>query len=251
MPIVTTGPASAGVLAGAIGQPTTLPLFGGRPVLNDWRSGLRVEAGIWLDNDHRTGLSGRFYSLFSASESFAARPAGTAVVNVPHFTPLGAGRGSNAAVREFPGVTTGTVTSGVRTTFSGGDLNLRRLLDRGDSYRVELLAGYRQLYLGDELGTAFNVTPAMAIPDRCFRASFGGDSIRTQNDFFGPQLGLYASTGWNRFTLEGHAATAMGATVSELDFARSRFASLGTTGSPIQTTARCLRRSCRRRPRRP
>src|SRR5438270_10133448 len=78
-PIVTTGPASAGLLAGAVGQPATIPLFGGRRILNDWRSGLRVEAGAWFD-DHRTGLSGRLYSLFSDSEHSIVRSGGAPVV---------------------------------------------------------------------------------------------------------------------------------------------------------------------------
>ena len=215
VPVITSGPASAGALAGAVGQPTTVPLFGGHAVLHDWRSGLRVEAGVWLDTDHNTGVSARFYSLFSGTEAFAARPTGARVVNLPQFTPT-----QTPLFVSFPGITAGSVTANTRTSFAGGDLNLRWLLDRGGNYRIELLAGYRQLHLGDELSTSFDMTTA---GNSLLAARMvGSDSVHTSNNFYGPQLGLFASTEWNRFTLEGHAASALGLTVSDLDFARTR-----------------------------
>jgi hypothetical protein len=219
VPVITTGPASAGALAGAIGQPTSYPLFGGKEVLNDWRSGLRVELGFWSDPDHRSGVSARFYSLFSERQEFTALPNGTEVVNVPHFVPVGSNSVQIPVFVGFPGVATGAATASARTLFTGGDLNYRRLIDRTDSCRLELLVGYRQLYLSDQLAAAFTaVCPNSAPGSRLV----GADSLHTRNDFFGPQLGLCASTVWNRFALEGHAATALGVTVSDLDFARSR-----------------------------
>jgi hypothetical protein len=65
----------------------------------------------------------------------------------------------------------------------------------------------------------------------------GGDSLRTRDDFYGPQIGLSASTGWKRFTLEGHVATALGVTVSELGFAHSNVLSVNPTGNVLTTTA--------------
>ena len=131
----------------------------------------------------------------------------------------------------FPGLTVGRVVASTRTSFAGGDLNFRRLLGRGDSYRIELLAGYRQLHLDDEFGASFDVATT-GVPLAAARL-FGGDAVHTSDNFYGPQLGLYAATEWNRFTLEAHAATALGATVSDLDFSRARTL---TTG-PLATTA--------------
>lgn len=235
-PIVTTGPASNLLLAGAVGQPATLPLFGGRRVLNDWRSGLRVEAGMWFDPDHRTGVSARLYSLFSDSERFVVRPGGNAVVNVPHFIPVGGVAVQIPVFVGFPGLTAGSVQTSASTSFTGGDLNWRRLLTRGDRYRVELLAGYRQMYLGDELRSAFEVNPLGPVALGLSRLS-GADAIRSRNDFFGPQLGLYASTGWNRLTLEGHTALALGVTASEVTFARVRGGGLNPAVGPMLTAA--------------
>jgi hypothetical protein len=228
-PLITTGPASAGALAGAIGQPGTYPLFGGKQVLNDWRSGLRLEAGVWFDPDHIDGVSARFYSLFSAREQFAAMSNGTSVVDVPNFVPVGARQVPIPVFVGFPGVVTGAATASARTLITGGDLNYRHLLDAEDGCRIELLAGYRQLYLGDQLGAAFTaVSEGLSAPAPRL---VGSDTLHTRNDFYGPQLGLCASTGWNRFTLEGHAATALGVTVSDLDYARLRSFNGGTTGT--------------------
>ena len=121
-----------------------------------------------------------------------------------------------------------------QTSFTGGDLNFRRLLDRGDNYRVELLAGYRQLHLGDELSTVFDATSTTTpqLPILSTR-TVGGENISTSNNFYGPQLGLYASTGWNRFTLEGHVASALGVTVSDLDFVHGRTVTTSLVGNPL------------------
>lgn len=235
-PLVTTGPATNLVLAGAIGQSSTLPLFGGRRTLNDWRSGLRGEAGVWLDEDHRNGVSARLYSLFSESDRFAAQPAGATVVNVPHFIPVGGAAVQIPVFVGFPGLTAGTVQTSARTTFTGGDINWRHLLTRGDSYRLELLAGYRQMYLGDELASSFAVNPLGPAALGLTRLT-GSDAVRSRNDFFGPQLGLYASTGWNRLTLEGHSSFAMGVTASEVRFARSRSGGLNPLASPLLAVA--------------
>lgn len=235
-PIVTTGPASNLVFAGAVGQPATLPLFGGKRILNDWRSGLRVEAGMWFDADHRSGASARLYSLFSDSERFVARPSGNAVVNVPHFVPVGGIAVQIPVFVGFPGLTAGSVQTSASTSFTGGDINWRRLLTRGDSYRVELLAGYRQMYVGDELRSAFVVNP-LGLASLGLSRLTGADAIRSRNDFFGPQLGLYASTGWNRLTLEGHTALALGVTASEVTFARVRSGGLNPAVGPLLTAA--------------
>ena len=235
-PIVTTGPAIAGPFAGAVGQPATLPLFGGRRVLNDWRSGLRVEAGMWFGADHGSGVSARLYSLFSESDQFAAQATGAPVVNVPHFIPVGGAAVQIPVFVGFPGLTTGSVQTRASTTFTGGDVNFRRLLDRGERYRLELLAGYRQMHLGDELNSSFAVNPVGPAALGLTRLT-GADAVRSRNDFYGPQLGLYASTGWNRLTLEGHASFARGVTDSEVRFARARSGGLNPLATPLLVAA--------------
>ena len=235
MPVITSGPASAGALAGAVGQPTTVPLFGGHPVLHDWRSGLRVEAGIWLDDDHRNGFSARIYSLFSAREQFTAAGA-PGVVNLPQFAPVAGTVVQLPVFASFPGITTGGATAFARTAFTGGDLNWRRLLTSGDRRRVELLAGYRQLHLGDELGDSFNVTPTAAVPlvARGWSAatiSARGTTSSARNWGCSPRP---AEPGCRS---KPHAALLLGVTASDLDFARSQVVAANPTGGPVATAA--------------
>ena len=235
-PVVTTGPASSGALSGAIGQGATMPLFGGHPVLNDYRSGLRAEAGIWFDPDRRTGLSVRLYSLFSTTENVSVPSNGAVVVNLPQFSGFGANAVQAPLFVAFPGVTEGSVAASARTSFTGGDLDLRQLLCGGDYYRFEVLAGYRQLHLGDELSASFN---AITVPSSGLTSArlFGGDRVNTRNNFFGPQLGLFASTGTDRLSVEAHVASALGVTVSELSFDRARTVSTIPAASDSATAA--------------
>jgi hypothetical protein len=230
-PLVTTGPAAAGLLAGAPGQPATVALFGGRPVLNDYRSGLRVEAGTWFDREHTFGALARFYTLFAGRENFAARATGTTVLNVPQLVNVNGVLTQIPVFAGFPGVTTGTATGGARNTFTGGDLSARLLLHRAAGVRVDLLAGYRQMYLGDALDLNY-ATAITGVP-----ATLSGRSaVSSRNDFYGPQLGLLLSTNRGPFALEAHLSTALGATVSDLDFARST-AVRGTANVPATTAA--------------
>ena len=146
VPIVTTGPATAGVLnAGAIGQPGTVPLFGGAHMLGDWRGGLRAEGGLWFDSPQNSGVTARFYSLYSTSDQLIGAGNGLNVVNVPQFISVGGLIVRIPAPVGFPGLTTGTVSTTAQTMFAGGDLNLRRMLRQGSRWRVDALVGYRQL----------------------------------------------------------------------------------------------------------
>lgn len=231
VPVVTTGPAALGVPnAAAIGQPGTAPLFGGRRMLGDWRGGLRAEGGLWLDRGHDAGAVARFYSLYSTSDQFAGAGNGLNVVNVPQFVSLGGAVVQVPAYVGFPGLTTGTVSATTQTTFAGGDLNLRFRTRQNQTWRVDALVGYRQLYLRDELGYDFAATgaapPAAALVT-------GGQSVRTRNEFYGGNVGLLATAGGKRWLVEGLAAVALGVNTSALDFDRNVVAS--ATGLPATT----------------
>lgn len=218
VPVVTTGPAAALLNAGAIGQPGTVPLFGGRRMLGDFRGGLRAEGGLWFDSSHNTGVAARFYSLYSTSDQLVGAGNGTNVVNVPQFVSLGGLVTQVPAFVGFPGLTSGTVSTTAQTMFAGGDLNLRRMMRQGPRWRVDALVGYRQLYLHDELGAEF--TAVGAVPPITALVT-GGNNIRTQNQFFGTNVGVLATTSWKRWMLEGLGAVAIGANVSDLDFKRN------------------------------
>lgn len=229
-PLVTTGPAAQGVfVAGVLGQPGTTPLFGGRRMLNDWRAGMRAEAGAYFGDSQRWGASARLYSLFSTSEQLVGSGDGTNVVNLPQFISVGGTTIQFPIYVGFPGATIGLVSTTAQTTFTGGDLSLRRVIGSGGRARLELLAGYRQLHLGDELGAQFTVVGTGA---GAGLSLIGEDSVRTRNNFYGPQLGSVVSLGFGRWTVEGLSAVALGVTASDRDFSRTRLLAVGG-GTPV------------------
>jgi len=123
----------------------------------------------------------------------------------------------------------GTVATTAQTTFTGGDLNLRRVLVSNNDFRFELFGGYRQMHLGDELGAAFRASGGLG----AVILLAGDDSIRTRNNFYGGQLGGLGSIALGRFTIQGQSAFAVGVNASDLDFERTRLATVGTTVVPL------------------
>jgi hypothetical protein len=234
-PLVTTGPASAGLgTAGALGQPSTVPLFGGDGLLDGWRAGVRTELGAWLDNSHTWGAEFRFYSLYSTSDQFALQGNGSTVVNLPQFTTFGAGAVQFPIYASFPGVFAGSVVANAQTSFSGGDLSLRHSLGQSPTTRFDMLAGYRQLHLGDVIGDDFNITTPLLTGANVL----GSDSVRSRNNFYGWQLGGVYTVTRKRLSLEGLAAVALGVNVSDLDFDRTRQLNVGTLASiPLVQTS--------------
>jgi hypothetical protein len=231
-PVVTTGPASAGALAGAVGAPGTVALFGGRRMLDNWRAGARTEVGAWFGQSHLWGASARVYSLFSTSDQFVGEGNGTNVVNLPQVVTIDGQVVQMPVFVGFPGVAVGTVATTAQTTFTGGDINLRRLLASNPGFRFELFAGYRQMHLGDELGAAFRASGGLG----AVILLSGDDTIRTRNNFYAGQVGSLGSIAMGRFTLQGQSAFAVGVNASDLDFSRSRVTTIGTTQVPIVQT---------------
>ena len=116
-----------------------------------------------------------------------------------------------------------------QTTFTGGDLNLRRVLVSNPDFRFELFGGYRQMHLGDELGAAFRSSGGLG----SVILLAGDDSIRTRNNFYGGQVGGLGSIAFGRFSLQGQSAVALGVNASDLDFSRTRLATIGSTVVPL------------------
>ncbi len=255
-PLVTSGFTLAGPQAGAIGNPLSTFVFGERKMLDNWRTGVRAEAGLWLGERHIWGVSARYYSLFSTSDPLTVVGDGSNVVVVPLVVDTRQGGLDilqellptvflNAAfpgteiitsatalqlpfLVSFPGVSTGTAVASVRTSFVGGDANLRRVIGECESLRLEAFIGYRQLRLGDELRRNFVstslVTGAVAV---------GGDSVRSSNNFYGGQIGGLFSIVEEPWSWQITSAVAIGNNASDVDFARLRLLGVAGVALPL------------------
>ncbi len=248
-PLITSGPVTAGSQAGAIGVPTTTFVFGERKMLDNWRPGLRAELGMWFGEKHRWGLAARYYSLYSTSDPLTVLGDGTNVVVVPQVVDLTA-PGLNSALSplllqtaafpgtslistatniqlpffvSFPGVAVGSAAASVRTSFVGGDIQLRRVWISTDEIRWETSVGYRQLRLGDELRLNYVSTSVQT----GFTAT-GEDNVRTSNNFYGAQIGSLLSLAEGPWSLQLSGAVALGNNACDTDFSRIRL--LGAAG---------------------
>jgi Putative beta barrel porin-7 (BBP7) len=146
-PLVTASPpGTPRAQAGVLGAPGTQVLFGDEMVNDDFRSGVRITLGGWLDDCCKTGFELRGLVLDRRSDPFAAgSPDGSAIVSRP-FLDARTGR-QNAELVSFPGVLAGTVfvADAESDKFWAVDLLCRKNWCRNCSGYVDVLAGYRYL----------------------------------------------------------------------------------------------------------
>lgn len=224
-PLVTAGsPLLAPGLSALPGGLGTQALLGGDRVLNMMRSGFRITGGLFLDDAGRWAVSHQLLVLPSRSERVVGGSDGTNVVAVPQAVPSPLGPGTFPLYVGYPGLAFGTVTSSVQTSLFGGDTSLRRVFQSGDSFRLDLLGGYRFLHLGDSVATSFDTvaTGPIAIPTIPGARLMGEDGVRTRNDFHGAEVGFSAMGRRGQFTLEFQTTLAMGVTVGDLDQSHTR-----------------------------
>lgn len=222
-PLLTVGPATTGLaavppgVAGAPGQPTTEAFFGGFGTLTQFRPGFRVEAGMWKDEHAEEAVFARFVMLGSASEGRSAGAFGQAGLAAPGRAPGG------TVLLGYPGLAQGVADASIQTDLYAADFNMQGCLcDRG-SCRLDLLGGFRYVYLGDRLDRSFATTAQPGNPD-AGRQTFGEDSFRTRNDFYGPQVGLGFGHRSGPFSVRARGLVALGVTVSDLDGSMTRTA---------------------------
>jgi len=231
-PLVTAAPNGTPIgLAGALGQPTTTTLFGGRRELADSRPGIRANAGLWLTEDARFGVDGTFLYVGNASSSFAgatgpngailSQPVTFGLTGMPLAVPVG-----------FLG--TGSISASASSALIGGDANFRYGLTTSERGRLDLLLGYRYLRLRDSVEVA-SLHTAAGFPQLDTALA---DSFSTLNQFHGGQIGLGGTHRiFGRLTLTTKATVALGATISDVGISGSTISPLGNTGTGLLTGA--------------
>jgi hypothetical protein len=121
VPLLTTGPASAGAVAGNLGAPGTVSL---NQSLNPGATGgVRLFLGSWIDVDHTWGVEGSLFFLGRQSPGFGAvdrSGTGGFVINEPV---IGAQSVFSTQV-SAPGFDTGGASVVARSRFAGGDVNV-------------------------------------------------------------------------------------------------------------------------------
>jgi len=218
VPLLTTGPASQGANAGALGSPGTASLDG--PLHNDLEGGFRLSLGGWFTPSHAFGMDGSIFFMGQQNSGFSAYDrsgTGAFVINepvagAPFVTQVSA-----------PGVDTGGATVNAYTRFWGADTNLLLNLYRSNGLTVNLLGGFRYLQLQEtinitansEMLTATNYTDNVGNVLVSAPAGSGVtvfDQFGTRNDFYGGQIGTQIEYILDRWSFGGVGTIAIGTT---------------------------------------
>jgi hypothetical protein len=207
--LLTTGVAP---FSGILGQPTTRVIFADEPFESTLHGGGRFGGVYWFGTQQRWGLDGNVWFLATRGKEFTASSAAVDVLARPFFNlnqnvPF-------ASIVAAPGLSVGSAAIAVETSMNGAEANLRRYLFSTPSYRLDLLGGFR--YLGFNEQVQITESFARTSPsDRRFgvpNAEFGTvtDQFRTENSFYGAQIGLAGEMRRGRWFVEGRASVAFG-----------------------------------------
>lgn len=186
--LVTTGPAAFPV--GFLGNPGTRALSGGdidRGALN----GVRLRAGMWLDDSRTVGLEASGFWLSGDTRTTGFNSSQFPVLARP-FTDVNPG-GPNSEFLAFPGLATGTVTvTSELNKFCGATVAARCPICVTCNSGLSATAGLQYLYLKETLTV---VETPRGSPTNPFPGGAGTqfvltDRFRTENQFYGAFVGL-------------------------------------------------------------
>jgi hypothetical protein len=217
---VANAPALPNTL-GTLGAPGTATVIGGRDYNDDWRSGVRVYGGLWLDPGQRIGAEmDWFYLGESRSREVAGGTDGNGFVYRPFtnnvrrnadgtFTVVPAFQDTELV--QYPGVLAGTVAVESNSNLWGLNPNGILNLACNPCGRLDFLVGYRYLNLTDDLYIREELRGLEGSPNPGSRFLVE-DRFRTQNQFNGVNLGLAWERRMGAIFLNVRGAVALGNT---------------------------------------
>ncbi len=186
--------------AGVLGQPRTEILFGDSRIDGNYRPGLRLAVGYWLDDCQTNALEATWFSLGDGANSgnffdSADGGQGSRVIARPFFNAVLNQQDSQLVA--YPLLVGGTIQTQTASEMHSLALLLRHNLSRDCQRHVDLVGGYRFLRFRESL----------TISERLTSLDNGGlvpvgttfdvlDSFGTKNDFHGGEFGL--NVGWQR-----------------------------------------------------
>ena len=212
--------------AGVLGAPGTSTLFGGDKLNDNFRNGLRVRAGAWLDDCQRFGVEGDFFFLGNSGQGFTATSNGSQILARPFVDALGNransqlvafGGNSDSQLVAFPGVLAGSV--GVRSSsdFIGGGLGLICNLCCDPCGRLDFVYGFRYLGLRDDITINENLTALAGSNVPAGTQFLIQDRIRTTNNFYGANVGFNYERRFGHFFLGVRPTVALGVVHTNVD----------------------------------
>jgi hypothetical protein len=184
---VTTGPITDQP-PGALHQPGTQILFNGSGLAGGDRSGARVTAGFWIDEERSLAIEANFFFLGTEGKGFIVGPTSNEVVVRPFFNTL-TGLNDGLPVAQAGGLF-GKVSILANTVLQGFEINASKAVVERGNWQLSVLGGFRYLHLDESINvnSTTQVSPTFPV--------FTGDVIqvldtfRTRNEFYGGQIGV-------------------------------------------------------------
>jgi hypothetical protein len=242
-PLVTVGSPNANPANVArLNDPGTEILAGDDIVNEDWRYGIRVNTGIWLNCCHTLSVSADFFDLEDDEYDFNSDPGTTRVVGRPFFnTDLGI---DDVEFVSVPNELLGS--AGVRSNddFRGAGLTFNQCVwsccdpcCERESSQVNVLGGYRFYNYDSNLRITEDLTvlPGTTTPLVPGTTILLHDSFHARNEFNGAEIGLEAGkkNGW--WWMEGMAKVAVGAETRTVIIDGETTTTVPNGGIPVTT----------------
>lgn len=191
-------------------------VLGGNKIKNKWRSGGRLTAGMWLDDDHCFGVEASylFFPTTSSRRSVASDGLpGSPTLTIPYFNVL-TGLEDSIFIA-FPGAPVlpfaGTAELKLSSKMQGAELNgLMPVSWGGCDFDITLIGGFRYWNFDEQVRFKTS-SPYIAIPDT-FKTR---DEFNARNNFYGGQVGVGLKYAYNCFYVDVKAKVALGAMYEE------------------------------------
>lgn len=235
--VVTSSPVGTPrATAGVLGEPQTAIVYGGQNVDGDFRSGIRVFSGFWLDDDRTIGLESSTLYLQPSGEGGSFRSFNNdAIYARPFLNADPAVNRPDSQIAVYPNTIAGEVAVNSRTKFWGTDAMIRANIARLGSIRVDALGGFRYLQLQDTVTIRENLVvldPNSGLPVGTNIQVY--DNFYSNNVFNGGAIGASAEVRSGRWFATGRSTVSLGSTYKQIQIAGAN--QIGVpAGVPITT----------------
>ena len=216
---------AAGGVAGALNQPGTIVIFGNNNINFGMFSGIRMEAGFFLDDSNRYSLDVAGEYAFQKSMQFAktSDALGNPVIGRPFFNVVTGSEAVDQVSNAATGFAGGTSVD-ARSELFGGEMNGRYHFEPRGHLRADALFGFRYFHLKESLALQDAIQPLFAgaltftgnpvIPPNTITDQ---DYFGTRNDHYGLQFGGDITWESDWFFVNWFGKVALGATNQHVD----------------------------------
>lgn len=227
VPLVTQGSLSDPII-GALGQSGTKIKLGKQHIDMGWMNGVQVATGFWLTSSQHIGLEASYFLLPATTRKKSLHTSGeigspSYAVPIYDVTGLWGLNGvPGQSIYLLPGPLDNT-TPGfhgdfklkLSSQFQGAQLNSIFRLSKRRLFLLNALAGFRWLQLKEHLN--FQVT-THTVPDFPFSFAFADtkDIFKTDNNYYGGQIGIGAGYITKHFDLKGIVQAGLGAVLETI-----------------------------------